>query len=125
MHDLLRLARPDLDRLSKVELVLTATAQKKFIHHRQDGRMNRHAPAKSGFGDQGAQALGGMAVEIAGTVRRLFKVRTQLSFQPVQSLPIKDILDNKAAVPLQYAAYHFDLLVRPDLLNSCHGVSPR
>jgi hypothetical protein len=66
-----------------------------------------------------------MIVEIAGALRRFFKVRTQLAFQPVQSLPVKDILDNNAAVPLQYAVYHFDLLVGPDLLNFCHGVSPR
>ena len=38
MHDLLRLARPDLDRLRKVELVLTASVQEKFIHRRQDDR---------------------------------------------------------------------------------------
>ena len=87
--------------------------------------MNGHVLAKRRFGDQGTHALGGVTVEIAGAVRRFFKVRAKLFFQPVQFLLIKDILDNDAAVPLQYFVYHADIFVRPDLLNLCHGVSPR
>ena len=87
MHDLLRLAGPDLDRLREIELVLTAAAQKKFIHRRQDDGMDGHLLAKRRFGDQGAHALGRMTVEIAGAVRRFVKVRAEVLFSacPVRS----------------------------------------
>ena len=68
--------------------------------------------AQTRFRDQGTHALGRVTVEIAGAVRRLVKVGPKFFFQLVQLLCIKGILDNDAAVPLQYFVYHavFSLL---------------
>ncbi len=127
VHELRRLARPDVDDLGEVQLIARRVVAEHPVERADDERVRRQGPKRRRAGDEAAGATGSMSAEVVGPHGRRFDEGGELGVDLIHRRGFHQAVDADATVLGEHghdvvgSRAGVERLDRPEV--SCHPAS--